>query len=108
MLEAMKSDSGIDFTELRVDGGASVSNIMLQIQADMIRCSVNRPANVETTALGAAYLAGLAVGLWESTAEIQNNRKVERVFEPEMDEARRNEIYAGWKRAIECSKGWAK
>ena len=108
LLEAMKSDSGIDFTELRVDGGASVSNIMLQIQADMIRCSVNRPANVETTALGAAYLAGLAVGLWESTAEIQNNRKVERVFEPEMDEVRRNEIYAGWKRAVECSKGWAK
>ena len=108
LLEAMKSDSGIDFTELRVDGGASVSNIMLQIQADMIRCSVNRPLTVETTALGAAYLAGLAVGLWESMDEIQNNRKVERVFEPEMDEARRNEIYDGWKRAVECSKGWAK
>ncbi len=108
LLEAMKSDSGIDFTELRVDGGASVSNIMLQIQADMIRCSVNRPKNVETTALGAAYLAGLAVGLWESTDEIQHNREVERVFVPEMDEEKRNELYAGWKRAVECSKGWAK
>ncbi len=108
LLEAMKSDSGIDFTELRVDGGASVSDIMLQIQADMIRCSVNRPKNVETTALGAAYLAGLAVGLWESKEEIQNNRKVERVFEPETDIEHRNELYAGWKKAVECSMGWAK
>lgn len=108
LLEAMKSDSGIDFTELRVDGGASVSDIMLQIQADMIRCSVNRPRNVETTALGAAYLAGLAVGLWESMDEIQHNRVVEKVFVPEMDEAKRNELYAGWKKAVECAKGWAK
>lgn len=108
LLEAMKSDSGIEFTELRVDGGASVSNILLQIQADMIRCKVDRPKNVETTALGAAYLAGLAVGVWESKEEIQNNRSVERVFTPQMDEEKRNGIYAGWKRAVECSKGWAK
>ena len=108
LLEAMKSDSGINFTELRVDGGASVSDIMLQIQADMIRCNVNRPKNVETTALGAAYLAGLAVGLWKSMDEIQHNRVVERVFVPEMDEAKRDELYAGWKKAVECAKGWAK
>ena len=108
LLEAMKSDSGIEFTELRVDGGASVSDIMLQIQADMIRCEVNRPANVETTALGAAYLAGLAVGMWESKEEIQKNRKVEKTFNPVMDESRRDELYNGWKRAVECSKGWAK
>ena len=104
----MKSDSDIDFTELRVDGGASVSNIMMQIQADMIRCNVNRPQNVETTALGAAYLAGLAVGVWENTDEIQHNRSVERVFEPEMDLERRNELYEGWKKAVKCSMGWAK
>ena len=108
LLEAMKSDSDIDFTELRVDGGASVSDIMMQIQADMIRCSVNRPQNVETTALGAAYLAGLAVGVWENTAEIQNNRKVERVFTPEMDIEKRDEYYEGWKKAVRCSMGWAK
>ena len=108
LLEAMKSDSGIDFTELRVDGGASVSNIMMQIQADMIRCSVNRPKNVETTALGAAYLAGLAVGLWESMDEIQHNRVVEKVFEPEIDIEKRNSLYAGWKKAVDCSMGWAK
>lgn len=108
LLEAMKSDSDIDFTELRVDGGASVSDIMMQIQADMVRCNVNRPQNVETTALGAAYLAGLAVGVWENTAEIQNNRKVERVFTPEMDIEKRNELYGGWKKAVKCSMGWAK
>ncbi|MGN0573461.1 MAG: glycerol kinase GlpK [Acutalibacteraceae bacterium] len=108
LLEAMKSDSGIDFTELRVDGGASVSDIMLQIQADMIRCNVNRPKTVETTALGAAYLAGLAIGFWKNTEEIQNNREVEKVFTPQMSIERRNELYDGWKRAVECSKGWAK
>ncbi len=108
LLEAMKTDSDIDFTELRVDGGASVSDIMMQIQADMIRCEVNRPQNVETTALGAAYLAGLAVGVWENTAEIQNNRKVESVFTPEMDLEKRNELYEGWKKAVKCSMGWAK
>ncbi len=108
LLEAMKSDSGIDFTELRVDGGASVSDIMLQIQADMIRCSVNRPKTVETTALGAAYLAGLAVGFWKDKEEIQNNRAVERVFTPQMSQERRDELYSGWKKAVGCSKGWAK
>lgn len=108
LLEAMKADSGIEFTELRVDGGASVSDIMLQIQADMIRCNVNRPKTVETTALGAAYLAGLAVGVWESKEEIQKNRQVDKIFSPVMDEKMRNELYAGWKKAVECSKGWAK
>ena len=108
LLEAMKADSGIEFTELRVDGGASVSDIMLQIQADMIRCNVNRPKTVETTALGAAYLAGLAVGVWESKEEIQKNRQVDKIFSPVMDEKKRNELYAGWKKAVECSKGWAK
>lgn len=107
LLEAMKSDSGIDFTELRVDGGASVSDIMLQIQADMIRCYVNRPKTVETTALGAAYLAGLAVGVWDSREEIQNNREVDKTFEPQMSEERRNELYAGWKEAVKRSMNWA-
>ena len=104
----MKADSGIDFKELRVDGGASVSDIMLQIQADMIRCNVNRPKTVETTALGAAYLAGLAVGVWKDKEEIEKNREVDKVFEPQMDMETRNKLYDGWKRAVECSKGWAK
>ncbi len=108
LLEAMKSDSGIDFTELRVDGGASVSDVMMQIQADMIRCNVNRPKNVETTALGAAYLAGLASGLWDSIDDIKHNREVAKVFTPEMNVEQRNRLYADWKRAVECSMGWAK
>ena len=108
LLEAMKADSGIDFKELRVDGGASVSDIMLQIQADMIRCNVNRPKTVETTALGAAYLAGLAVGVWKDKEEIEKNREVDRIFEPKMEIEKRNKLYDGWKKAVECSKGWAK
>ncbi len=108
LLEAMKSDSDIEFTELRVDGGASVSDIMLQIQTDMIRCEVNRPKNVETTALGAAYLAGLAVGVWENKEEIQKNRSVDKTFTPKMSQEQRDELYAGWKKAVKCSMGWAK
>lgn len=108
LLEAMKSDSDIEFTELRVDGGASVSDIMLQIQTDMIRCEVNRPKNVETTALGAAYLAGLAVGVWESKDEIQKNRSVDKIFTPKMSQEQRDKLYAGWKKAVKCSMGWAK
>ncbi len=107
LLEAMKTDSGIELPELRVDGGASVSNIMMQIQADMIQTKVNRPKCVETTALGAAYLAGLAVGFWTSRDEIENIREVAKVFEPQMPKDQRDKLYAGWKRAVERSKAWA-
>ncbi|MBR5190663.1 MAG: glycerol kinase GlpK [Clostridia bacterium] len=82
LLEAMKQDSDINLSELRVDGGASVSDIMMQIQSDMIRTNVNRPKMVETTAIGAAYIAGLAVGFWKDTAEIEKIREVDKVFEP--------------------------
>lgn len=106
LLEAMKKDSNIDFTELRVDGGASVSNIMMQIQSDLIRCMVVRPKTVETTALGSAYLAGLAVGFWKNKEEIITNREIDRVFTPQMPLERRNALYSGWKRAVERSRGW--
>ena len=108
LLEAMEDDSGITFTELRVDGGASVSNILLQIQSDMIRTIVDRPKTVETTALGAAYLAGLAVGYWKDRAEIAQNREIERIFTPQMEKSHRDELYKGWKRAVERSRDWAK
>lgn len=85
LLEAMMSDSGIVLKDLRVDGGASVSNIMMQIQADMTGVNVNRPKNVETTALGAAYCAGLATGVWDSLEEIEANRAVDRIFVPSME-----------------------
>lgn len=107
LLEAMAKDSQITLSELRVDGGASVSNIMMQIQANLIRTMVNRPKTVETTALGAAYLAGLAVGMWKSLDEIENNREVEKVFIPKITKGERDKIYKNWLRAVERSKGWA-
>ncbi len=106
LLEAMTKDSQITLSELRVDGGASVSNIMMQIQANLIRTMVNRPKTVETTALGAAYLAGLAVGMWDSLEEIERNREVEKVFIPKMNQADRDKLYNGWKRAVERSMAW--
>ena len=106
LLEAMKQDSDIELSELRVDGGASVSNIMMQIQADMIRTNVNRPKMVETTAIGAAYLAGLAVGFWKDTEEIQKIREVDKVFQPQMDMEKREKRYRGWLRAVERSRDW--
>ncbi len=107
LLIAMNKDSGIELSELRVDGGASVSNIMMQIQSNFIGTPVNRPETVETTALGAAYLAGLAVGMWKNIDEIESNRKVDRVFTPEMDVETRDKIYSGWLKAVERAKSWA-
>lgn len=107
LLEAMKADSGIELTELRVDGGASVSDIMMQIQSDFINTPVNRPKTVETTALGAAYLAGLAVGFWTNKEEIESNREVSKVFTPEMDAETRERLYNGWKKAVTRAMKWA-
>ncbi len=106
LLEAMMSDSDIILKDLRVDGGASVSNIMMQMQADMTGCHVNRPVNREATALGAAYLAGLATGVWENLAEIEENRQVDKIFVPSMPADVRNKKYADWKRAVERSRNW--
>ena len=107
LLEAMKADSEIELTELRVDGGASVSDIMMQIQANMIETTVNRPKVVETTALGAAYLAGLAVGFWSSRTEIEGIREVSREFVPQLPKEDRDRIYAGWKKAVKRAMDWA-
>ena len=106
LLEAMKQDSDINLYELRVDGGASVSNIMMQIQSDLIRTPVNRPKMVETTALGAAYLAGLAVGFWKDIDELSKIRQVDKLFEPKMEIEKRNKLYHGWLRAVERSRDW--
>jgi len=107
LLGAMEADAGIRFSELRVDGGASVSDIMMQVQADFSQACVNRPKVVETTALGAAYLAGLTARVWKDKAEIEQNRQVDRVFTPQMAREERDRLYAGWKRAVERSLGWA-
>lgn len=106
LLEAMVKDSGILLKDLRVDGGASVSDIMMQIQADMTGVNVNRPVNKEATALGAGYLAGLATGLWKSTEEIEENRQVDKIFVPSMESEKRNALYTNWKRAVERSRNW--
>ena len=106
VLDEMVRDSGTAINTLNVDGGACVSNVMMQFQADILNTKVCRPKNVETTALGAAYLAGLAVGFWKSKEEILQRRETERIFEPEMKEERRTELYDGWKKAVERAKGW--
>ncbi|MDR1805649.1 MAG: glycerol kinase GlpK [Clostridium sp.] len=106
LLEAMQADSQIPLKELRVDGGASVSNIMMQIQADLLDCKVNRPAMVETTAWGAACMAGLAVGLWHDREELLALREVKKIFVPQISAKERELQYAGWKKAVERAKNW--
>ena len=102
----MVADSGTQINTLNVDGGACVSNIMMQFQADILNTEVCRPKNVETTALGAAYLAGLATGFWKSKEDILCRRETDRLFKPDMAAERRDKLYAGWKRAVERAKAW--
>ena len=108
VLDTMVADSGTQINVLNVDGGACVSNIMMQFQADILDVKVCRPKNVETTALGAAYLAGLATGFWKSKKEILERRENDKIFKPLMKEEQRMELYAGWKRAVERAKDWEK
>ena len=103
---AMERDSGIPIAELKVDGGASANNFLMQFQSDIVGCDVYRPRCIETTALGAAYLAGLAVGYWTSLEDVKNNWAVDRVFTAEMDEARRRELLHGWNKAVKCALLW--
>ncbi len=106
VLEAMRADSGIELTALKVDGGATVNNFLMQLQADVLGVPVVRPVVHETTALGAAYAAGLATGLWDGLDELRANWGVDRVFEPQWSDEQRAETYAGWKKAVERSRGW--
>lgn len=106
LIDAMSKDSEILISEIRVDGGASVSNVMLQIQADMAGAKVNRPKLVETTALGAAYMAGLAVGFWSSLEEIETDREVDRIFIPNVNTDKREKMLKGWHKAVKCSMNW--
>jgi glycerol kinase len=100
LVEAMEADAGSPLTELRADGGAASNDFLMQFQADLLGKPVVRPANVETTALGAAFLAGLATGVWSGVEEIESFWKADRRFEPRMPAARREELFAGWKRAV--------
>jgi glycerol kinase len=107
VLDAMDTDAGSGLRALRVDGGAAVNDTLLQFQADILDVPVERPVVAETTALGAAYLAGLAVGFWRDPADVAANWALDRRFEPAMDPARRERLLRGWRRAVERSLGWA-
>ena len=107
VLTAMKADSGIELAGLRVDGGASANNYLMQRQADIISAPVLRPSCVETTAMGAAFLAGLAVGFWKTKEELRENRAIDRTFLPSIEEEERAAMLAGWKKAVRCAEGWA-
>lgn len=106
VIDSMMEDSGINLTALKVDGGATSNNFLMQFQSDILDVNVERPEVTETTALGAAYLAGLAVGFWKSKGEISQNWSINRKFKPQMSQERRDELYNGWKMAVERSKNW--
>ncbi len=106
LLIAMEKDANIKLTELRVDGGATSNNLLMQIQADLLGVPVVRPKVLETTALGAAYLAGLAVGYWNDISDIKSNWQVDRVFSPTLSRERAAEMMTGWSKAVERSKNW--
>jgi glycerol kinase len=106
VLKAMQDDSGITLKALKVDGGATANNFLMQFQSDILGVPVDRPLVVETTAMGAAFLAGLAVGFWKDKAEIAAKWGIDRSFKPTMDATLREKKYAGWQKAVERSRRW--
>ncbi len=106
VIDAMQADSGIELSELKVDGGATANNFLMQFQSDILGVDVARPVVAETTALGAAYLAGLAVKFWDSKEEIAKNWAVDQTFKNEIPEVKRSELYGGWQKAVERAKSW--
>ena len=108
LLQAMKADSGIELAALNVDGGACANNFLMQTQADISNVPVNRPSCVETTAMGAAYLAGIAVGYWKDKEDVIANTSLDRTFTPAISAEEREARVKGWKKAVKCSFGWAK
>jgi glycerol kinase len=107
VLELMQQEAGLKLSALKVDGGAAANNALLQFQADLLGCAVRRPVVAETTALGAAYLAGLAVGYWESPEDVARNWALDREFAPAMAGPERERLYTGWRKAVTRSLGWA-
>ena len=104
--KAMEQDSGIPIADLKVDGGACANDFLMQFQSDILNCNVQRPKCIETTALGAAYLAGLAVGYWESLDDIRSNWAIDKIFDPNMEEADRAAKLKGWHKAVKCAILW--
>lgn len=108
VIHAMEKDSGMKLSSLRVDGGASANNFLMQFQSDLLDVQVVRPSCIETTALGAAYLAGLAAGFWKDAEEIRQNWKQEREFSPSVEPEKREDLLKGWQKAVRCTFQWAK
>ena len=108
LIDALNEDMGEKVQILKVDGGACRNNLISQFTSDIIGIPVERPENVETTAAGAAYLAGLAIGYWKDKEDIVNNRKIDKVFKPTFDETKRVRLYKGWKRAVSAALAWSK
>ena len=108
LIRAMCEDLGEPLVALKVDGGASANNFLMQFQSDILNCQVMRPRCIETTSLGAAYLAGLATGYWKNKEDVLENWQIDRTFSPEMEEGRRQELLAGWTKAVGAVRGWAK
>lgn len=108
VIDAMRADAGVELKALKVDGGASANNFLMQFQADMINAPVKRPGCVETTAMGAAYLAGLAVGYWTSQEDVLDNQRIDCIFTPKMEEEDRAAKRRGWNKAVKYAYGWAK
>jgi glycerol kinase len=106
VLEAMEQDSGVELKALKVDGGMVANELLMQFQADILDVPVVRPQVTETTALGAAYAAGLAVGFWDDVEALRDNWGIDRTFEPQMEDARRAKLYAGWKKAVKRTLDW--
>ena len=108
LIQAMTEDLGSSLVSLKVDGGACANNFLMQFQSDVLDCKVERPVCIETTSLGAAYLAGLATGYWKNKEDVLQNWQVDRTFEPAMEPSKRKEMLAGWAKAVEKTRGWAK
>jgi len=106
VMKAMEDDAGIEISELKVDGGAAINDLLMQFQADLIGIPVIRPRSIETTALGAAYLAGLAVKYWESVDEIMGQWAIDRKFDKKIDDKEKGELISGWEKAISRAKNW--
>jgi glycerol kinase len=107
VLKAMEADSGINIAELRVDGGATANNLLMQFQSDILGVNVVRPTITETTALGAAYLAGLAVGYWKNMDDIQEQWQVNKTYSPQMKKDAVDSLLRGWQKAVNAAVAWA-
>jgi glycerol kinase len=106
LMQSMQADAGLPIKEVRVDGGATVNNQLMQFQADIINTNVVRPKVTETTALGAAYLAGLAVGFWKDINELQQHWQKDKAFTPSMQDEKRNDLQKNWKKAVKAAQAW--